>query len=131
MRVEYSSPSKPGKCADVPNGSTFSRKPHGPTLADSIALHARLGGCNVVLTGLLKRENSFSYCLGEIDKSELALMKKVVFSAFIDDSNEVILSCTCVGQDSINLTQYQRRFVSFVLKAQRKLFCRLFHGLSK
>ena len=109
----------------------MSRKPREPKVAKSNSLCARLGGCNVLLAGLLKRENFFSYSLGKSDESELAFMEKVIFSTFVDDPNEIVFSRACVGQNSIDLAQYQRSFVPFVLKAQRKLFCWLFHGLSK
>ena len=70
-----------------------------------------------MLAGLLKSENLFSYSMGKLDKSELALVKKVVLSALVHDPYEIVLGCSRVGQDSIDLTEDQRGFVPFILEA--------------
>ena len=56
------------------------------------------------LAGLLKSQNPPSHSLGKVDKSELALVKKVVLPAFVDDTDEIVLCCSRVGQDSIDFT---------------------------
>ena len=80
------------------------------------------------LAGLLKSENLFSHSLGKVDKSELAFEKKVVLPALVDDPHEIVLGCSCIGQDSIDLTEDQRGFVPFIFEAQRKLFRRSFQA---
>ena len=80
--------------------------------------------------GLLKSENLFSHSLRKVDKSELAFVKKIVLAALVDDPYEIVLGCSRVGQDSIDLAEDQRGFVPAIFEAERKSFHRALHGLS-
>jgi hypothetical protein len=54
-------------------------------------------GCSAWLAGFLKSENSISNSLGKVDESELTCIEKVVVSALIDDSYEIVLGCPGVA----------------------------------
>ena len=84
-----------------------------------------------MLAGLLKSENLLSHGLGKVDKSELAFVEKVVVSALVNDPYEIVFRCSRVGQNSIDLAENQRGFVPRILEAQRKVFGRSFHGVSR
>ena len=86
---------------------------------------------NWALAGFLKSENLLSYSLGKVDKSELVFVEKVVVPALVDDPYEIVLGCSRIGQNPIDLAEDQRGFVPSILEAQRKLFGRSFHGLSR
>ena len=89
------------------------------------------GGASSMLAGFLKSENLLSYSLGKVNKSELSFVEKVIVPALVDDPYEIILGCTRIGQDSIDVAEDQRGFVPGILEAQRKLLGRSFHGLCK
>jgi hypothetical protein len=79
----------------------------------------------------LKSENLPSYSLGKLDKSELMFVEKVVVPALVDDPYEIVLGCSGIGQNSIDLAEDERGFIPRILEAQRKLFGRSFHGLPR
>ena len=68
---------------------------------------------------------------GHFNRNESVGGEQVILSAFVNNSYEIVFGCSRIRQDSIDLTEDQRGFVPFIFEAERKLFCRSFHGLSK
>jgi len=60
-----------------------------------------------LLAGFLNSENLLSHSLREVDKNELILMEKVVFSTLVDNPHEIVLGCARIRQDSIDLAKNQ------------------------
>src|SRR5206468_12186164 len=84
-----------------------------------------------VLAGSLKSEKFFPHGLRKFDEGKLRLIEKVVVPALVDDPHEIVLGGSCIWQNSIDLAEDQRGLVPTILEAQRKLFRRACHGLSK
>jgi hypothetical protein len=59
----------------------------------------------------LKSENLPSYSLGKLDKSELMFVEEVVVPALVDDPYEIVLGCSGIGQNSIDLAEDERGFI--------------------
>jgi len=84
-----------------------------------------------MLAGFLESENLLPYSLRKVDEGELSFVKKVIVPTLVNDPYEIVLGCSRIGQNSIDLAEDQRGFVPGILEAQRKWFHRAFHGLSK
>jgi len=80
-----------------------------------------------MLAGVLKRENLLPYSRRKVDKNELIFVEKVVLPALVYDPYKIVLGCPRIRQNSIDLTEDQRGFISSILDAQCKRFRRFLH----
>jgi hypothetical protein len=81
-----------------------------------------VAGASGLSGGALKGEDLPADRLGEVHERELRSTEKVVFSAFIDDSEELVLGRARVRDDLVDLAGNQRGFVPVVLQADRESF---------
>jgi len=90
--------------------------------------HVGRDGSKPMLAGALKCQYLPSYCLRELNERELTAAEQIVLAALVDDPHEVVLRCSGVRQDSIDLPEYERSLVSGVVQTQRELLCQTSHG---
>jgi hypothetical protein len=81
-----------------------------------------------MFAGALKCQDLPSYCLRKLDERELTAAEQVVLAAFVDNPYEVVLRCSSVWDDLIDLPQYQRCLVPGVAQTQRELLRQTSHG---
>jgi hypothetical protein len=93
--------------------------------------HVERDGSKPMSAGPLKCQDLPSYCLRKLDERELTAAEQVVFAAFVDDPYKVVLRCSSVWDDLIDLSQHQRCLVSGVLQAQREVLRQTSHSQSK
>jgi hypothetical protein len=73
------------------------------------------------LAGALKCQDLPSYRSRKLDEHELTAAEQIVLAAFVDDPDEVVLPCSNVRDDLIDLPEHERCLVPGVVQAQREL----------
>jgi hypothetical protein len=86
---------------------------HQPRRAQS-PLRRRL---HAMLAGSLKSEDPLPNSLRKVDEGELSFIEKVIVPALVDDPYKIVLGCSRIWQNSIDLAEDQRGFIPGILEA--------------
>jgi hypothetical protein len=65
--------------------------------------------------------------LRQRNRDEITFWVEIIFAGFIDHSNLIMLGCFRVGDDTIELSQFQRGWIIPVSDADYELWFRAFH----